>query len=277
MLNNFFHILIFILVATGSLSCSENKQTDSKAKFKNVEITEKNTKRISLYKPEIIRKFEHDINAFTQGLLIHNGFLYESTGQRGESSIRKINLFTGEIVNKKKIEAKYFGEGITVFDNKLYFLTWTSQVCLVFDPDDFEELASYTYYSQGWGLTNDDTHLIMSDGSAYIRFLNHEDFSQNKTLFVRLNGKPVNNLNELEYVNGKIIANIWGKDYLYIIDPNSGNVEGKIDLSELRPIGALNPDAEVLNGIAYNPKSDTYIVTGKNWDYFFEIKLQKID
>ncbi len=277
MISKIIHILLLITLTTANLSCSEKEQSSPESKFRNVEVTQKNTKRIALYKPEIIRKFEHDKSAFTQGLMIHNGFLYESTGQRGESSVRKINLFTGETLKIKDIPAKYFGEGITVFNDKLYFLTWTSQVCFVFDPDTFEELDSYTYYSQGWGLTNDDTHLIMSDGSAYIRFLNHEDFSTDKTIFVRLNGKPVENLNELEYVNGKIIANIWGKDYLYIIEPESGNVEGKIDLSELRPLGALNPNAEVLNGIAYNNSNDTYIVTGKNWDYFFEIKLSEVN
>lgn len=271
----FIYIIVIITLSAVNTACSEKQQIKPEANFKNVEATVKNEKRIDLYKPEIIRKFEHDIKAFTQGLCIHNGLLLESTGQRGESSIRKIDLFTGKIVKKQDIAAKYFGEGITVFNNKLYFLTWTSQVCLIFDPETFEEIGSFTYFSQGWGLTNDDKSLIMSDGSAYIRFFNPEDFTVEKTIFVKLNGKPVQNLNELEYVNDKIFANIWGKDYLYIIHPGSGEVEGKIDLSELRPLGAINPDAEVLNGIAYNPKSDTYIVTGKNWDYFFEIKLKK--
>jgi glutamine cyclotransferase len=270
------YIFLFAILSAGNISCSEQQQEKPQTNFKNVETTVKNKKRIELYKPEIIRKFEHDKRAFTQGLCIYNGFLLESTGQRGESSLRKIDLFTGNIINKKDIAAKYFGEGITVLNNKLYFLTWTSQVCLIFDPDTFEEIDSFTYFSQGWGLTDDTKSLIMSDGSSYIRFFNPEDFLVERTLFVKLNGKPVQNLNELEYVNNKIYANIWGKDYLYIIDPDSGEVEGKIDLSELRPLGAVNPEAEVLNGIAYNNESDTFIVTGKNWDYYFEIKLNKV-
>lgn len=269
-------ISLIIIFTSLTLSCSEQKHETPKPRFENKVITEKETKRVELYKPEILRKFPHDKSAFTQGLLIYNGDIVESTGQRGQSSLRKVDVNTGEVKKHIALADQYFGEGISIYQNKLYFLTWTSQLCFVYDPDTFEEIHTFSYFTQGWGLTNNESYLIMSDGSSYIRIINPDDFSIMNTIFVKLNDKPVENLNELEFVNGKIYANVWGKDYILIIDPISGEVEGKIDMAQITALGALNPDADVLNGIAYNPSTNTFIVTGKNWDFYFEVKFNKV-
>lgn len=274
-MNKAILFIVILIFSSLNISCSEKEKKSQQSNFKNKNVIENVTERIELYKPEILRQIPHDINAFTQGLMIYEGNILESTGQRGESSIRKVDIETGKIIQQHDLSSQYFGEGITIYDKQLFFLTWTSQICFVFDTETFEELNTFRYFTQGWGLTNDETYLIMSDGSSYIRFLNPESFDIIRTLNVTANGKPVEFLNELEYVNGKIYANIWGKDFIYIINPFSGKVEGKIDLTELRELGANNPNAEVLNGIAYNQENNTFIVTGKNWDYYFEIKLKK--
>ena len=270
----FLKIAAIFIFLNLNLSCSEKEPEFKKSRFKNVKITKKESPAVIISKPELIRTFPHNTGHFTQGLLIHNGIMYESTGQRGFSKLLKIDLQSGNTLQEKSLDDKYFGEGIAVYDEKIYFLTWTSQICFVYDAETLVETNSLTYYTQGWGLTSDGTYLIMSDGSSFIRFVDPEDFTIIKSIRVKMNGKPVEYLNELEYANGLIYANVWMKDHIVAFDPETGIVSKKINMSELRKNEANNPKAEVLNGIAYNRSTGNFIVTGKNWENYYEVKFK---
>lgn len=271
-------ILIISFFLTLNVACSEKEEPKSaKSRFKNVEVTEKEAPAVKITRPELIRTFNHDKTAYTQGLLYYNGILYESTGQRGQSRLMKLNPQHGGLIEKVPLADKYFGEGIAEFNGKIYYLTWTSQTCFVFDAETLKEEKSLAYYTQGWGLASDGTYLLMSDGSSFIRFVDPEDFSVIKSVRVRMNGKPVEYLNELEYVNGKVYANVWMKDHIVVFDPETGIVSQKIEAGELRENEADNPGAEAFNGIAYNPETGHFIVTGKNWQNFYEVKLNSVE
>jgi glutamine cyclotransferase len=226
------------------------------------------------YSYDIVRAFPHDAEAFTQGLLYYQGFLYESTGLNGRSSVRKVDLDSGKVLQKRDLPVFYFGEGLALLGGKLYQLTWLSQKGFVYVLDSFQPLRDFTYSGQGWGLTQDGQSLIMSDGSDRLRFLDPETFDVKRTLAVHDGLQPVPSLNELEYIKGEIYANIWTKDRIARIDPQSGQVKGWIDLSGLTPPQVRrNPNA-VLNGIAYDPEHDRLFVTGKLWPQIFEIRLR---
>ncbi len=261
------YILMFSLMV---LSCQGNSKLDNQSNKKQDDmeiIPEK------LYNVSVIRKFAHDSLAFTQGLEIYNGYLYESTGQLGQSSIRKVDLQTGKVLQKKDIPFRYFGEGITIFDNKLYYFTWQNKIGWTFDIESFEQLSTFTYDTEGWGLTHNNKYLIMSDGSNILQYKDKDKFATAKTIDVYYQDKPLKMLNEIEYVDGDIFANIWGQDQIAVIDEKSGKVKTLIDLSFLRNELDNSRLAEVLNGIAYNPTTHTFIVTGKNWPYYFELKI----
>jgi glutaminyl-peptide cyclotransferase len=248
---------------TNEISTNQNIATeDTNVKNKN-----KNARY------EIVRTFPHDKNAYTQGLYYHEGTLYESTGGYGESTIRKVNPISGQVIKRRDIPNRYFGEGITILNNKLYFLTWLEKTCKLINMETLETEKTFSYFGEGWGLTDDGQMLIKSDGTNNLSFIDPDDFSIIKTVSVFDGRSPVRYLNELEYVNGYVYANVWQLDKIAIIDPLSGNLKYWLDLSELRSYVMHNPDAEVLNGIAYIPDTDTFIVTGKNWDYYFEIKI----
>jgi glutamine cyclotransferase len=232
------------------------------------------TKNASIpYDFELVRVIPKEPMAYTQGLLFHNGQLYESTGQYGRSSVRIVDHNTGKVLKSKKISPQHFGEGIAIMNDKLYMLTWTSRTCFVFDPVTFKEIESFTYPSEGWGLTDYGDKLIKSDGSYFLKVIDPETFREENAITVVLNGRPLTNLNELEYVNGLLYANIYMSDKIAVIEPETGEVLSIIDFGKLRSYEENNKDAEAFNGIAYNPATDTFYVTGKDWLNYFEIKF----
>jgi glutamine cyclotransferase len=221
----------------------------------------------------IVNTYPHDPSAFTQGLFFVDGFLYEGTGLRGHSSLRKVDLKTGNILRVRQLPAQLFGEGITIYGNRVIQLTWRARVGLVYDRKTFQLLDTFTYPTEGWGITHDDRSLIMSDGTSTLYFLDPQTFQEVHRLTVHTRDGPVSRLNELEYVQGEIYANVWQTDRIARISPATGEVLGWIDLE-----GLLGPEdrkrrIDVLNGIAYDVKNDRLFVTGKLWPKLFEIEL----
>ena len=226
------------------------------------------------YTYKTINVFPHNDAAFTQGLFISDGSLYESTGKYGESRLLKTNLETGEAVQTLALSHQVFGEGSTLLNGKIYVLTWRSGAGLVVDSKSFKAEQTFKYDGEGWGLTHDGERLIMSDGTATLRFLDPEDFSQTGKLSVTYNGNPVQKLNELEFINGEIFANIWQSDAIVRIDPVSGKVVGVIDMRGiLSEEDRIDGKTNVLNGIAYDAASGRLFVTGKNWPKLFEVEI----
>lgn len=226
------------------------------------------------YSYKIVRRFPHDPNAFTQGLLYDEGYLYESTGKYGYSSIRKYNLQTESIDQIHNLPPEFFGEGLALVDNKLIQLTWKSKTAFIYDMFTFDILGKFSYSAEGWGLAFDGSHLIMSDGSPYIRFLEPQNFQETKSIYVNDQGRPISNINELEYIKGSLYANIWKTTQIAIIDPKDGAVTAWIDLSGIYQ--REFPEVETidhLNGIAYDRKNDRLFITGKYWPEIFEIEL----
>ena len=225
------------------------------------------------YGYRIVRTYPHDPGAFTQGLIFWNGFLYEGTGLNGRSSLRKVRLDTGEVVQRMPISPDYFGEGITNWGDRIIQLTWQTGVGFVYDLPSFTMLKKFNYMGEGWGLTHDATRLIMSDGSASLRFWDPKTLQETGRIVVRDNGVPVVNLNELEYVKGEILANVWQTERIARISPADGRVLGWINLHGLLKPEDLRNQPDVLNGIAYDEKTDRLFVTGKLWPKLFEIKV----
>ncbi|ANW95460.1 glutamine cyclotransferase [Wenyingzhuangia fucanilytica] len=234
-----------------------------------------------VYGYKIINTYPHDRDAFTQGLEFYNNELYEGTGQREKSVLRKVDLETGKVLKEQALANKYFGEGITIFNNKVYQLTWESNIGFIYDVNTFKTLKTFNYNNskQGWGLTHNETHLIKSDGTEKIWFLNPENGQEESYIEVYTNKRYVDKLNELEYVNGEIYANIWMKNAITIINPKNGTVKAIINLNGLTDHldnkTISQSQDKVLNGIAYNPNTNKLYVTGKNWDKLFEIEIIK--
>jgi glutamine cyclotransferase len=222
---------------------------------------------------EVINVFPHDPGAFTQGLVFRDGFLFESTGLNGRSSLRRVRLETGEVLQRRAIDDRYFAEGLTDWGGRLVQLTWNTNVGFVYDLATFEPIRTFTYAGEGWGLTHDGARLVMSDGTPALRFLDPGTFRETGRVVVRDGDTPVGNLNELEFVRGEILANVWLTDRIAVIAPASGRVTGWIDLAGLRP-GPAPPGDDVLNGIAYDARRDRLFVTGKLWPRLFEIRLR---
>jgi glutamine cyclotransferase len=229
---------------------------------------------VTRYSYQIVNIYPHDTNAFTQGLIFVDGKLYEGTGQEGQSSLREVELQTGNVLKKVEVPEPYFGEGITLLNGKIYQLTWQHQVGFIYDAQKFEQIGKFNYDGEGWGLTNDGHSLILSDGSNRLRFIDPDSFRVTKTIAVLDEGTPVKKLNELEYVNGEIYANIWHDQRIVTIDPQSGRVTGSIDLTGLLQPGDVHDPEAVLNGIAYDPAGKRLFVTGKLWPRIFEIKIK---
>ena len=233
------------------------------------------------YSYEIINEFPHDRGAYTQGLFYHEGFLYEGTGQRGESTLRKVKLENGEALSVKNLEQEYFGEGITFSKGKIIQLTWNAKKVFVVDPVTFEKEDTFepnTSNNQGWGITSANNELILSDGTNVLTVLDADNYSRKRIIEVYDNSGMVTNLNELEYINGKIYANVWLTDRIVIINPETGRVEGNLNLGKILKLadkGILIEGDEVLNGIAWDSINNRLFVTGKRWPKLFEIKMDK--
>ena len=227
--------------------------------------------QVKEYKVKAVREFPHRTDAYTQGLFFQDGVLYETTGQYGESSIRTVDLETGEPSALKKLNRKYFGEGAVILDGDLYVLTWTNKVAFRYDAATLTYKSTISYPREGWGLTTDGKQLIASDGSATLYFLDRDMKVQRKQQ-VSLNGRPLRNLNELEWIDGKVWANVYTTDSIVIINPSNGKVEGLIDCTGLLPDKLRSWDTDVLNGIAVDAAGHIYL-TGKNWPKLYQIEL----
>jgi glutaminyl-peptide cyclotransferase len=223
----------------------------------------------------IVSSAPHDRDAFTQGLLFHAGALYETTGRHGRSTLRRVDPETGKVLASRALPARYFGEGLARVDDRLYWLTWKAGVVFVLDADTFEPRGRYEYAGEGWGLTFDGQNLVMSDGSATLRVIDPTNFSVVRRVTVREAGAPVDNLNELEYIDGEIWANVWFDDHILRIDPASGVVTARIDAAGLREALGQPGRAEALNGIAYDAAEQRIYVTGKYWPRLFEIETRR--
>ena len=225
---------------------------------------------------DVINSWPHDPAAFTQGLIYYHGRLYESTGLYGASSLREVELETGAVLRKVAVPEQYFAEGLTIFGDRIVQLTWQSQQGFIYDLPSFRLQGEFSYTGEGWGLTHDGHYLIMSDGTHQLRFLDPTSFAVVKAVGVYYDGRPVTNLNELEYVRGEIYANIWQTDRIARIDPQSGRILGWIDLTGLLPAADRSASVDVLNGIAYDAATDRLFVTGKRWPKLFEIRLKRV-
>ncbi|MCC9076139.1 glutaminyl-peptide cyclotransferase [Litorilinea aerophila] len=226
-----------------------------------------------VYGYRVVNVYPHDPNAFTQGLVFFDGFLYEGTGLRGRSSLRKVELESGQVLQQVDLPDQYFGEGIALWEDRIFQLTWQARVGFVYDRESFSLLEEFAYATEGWGLTQDGTHLIMSDGTANLYFLEPTTLEVVRQVEVRDGAQPVTRLNELEYVEGEIYANIWQTDRIARIDPASGQVVAWVDLAGLLPPADRGQPVDVLNGIAYDSEAKRLFVTGKLWPKLFEIEL----
>lgn len=228
----------------------------------------------TFYDYVIVNEYPHDTDAFTQGLFVHDGILYESTGQYGQSRLRRLGDLTGEAEQSTNLPRRIFGEGSTSIGDEIFVLSWRSQTAFVFDRQTLKQKKTFRYQGEGWGLTDDGERLIMSDGSPTITFRNPADFSIERQITVRLGDRPIRHINELEWIKGEIFANVWHSDKIIRIDPATGAVTAIIDLHGLLKDDDITPGVtDVLNGIAYDPDTDRLFVTGKNWPKIFEINL----
>ena len=221
----------------------------------------------------VVASYPHDPTAFTQGLLVQGDRLFESTGGYGESSVRVTDLASGRILRQRSLASNLFSEGLALTAGQLYQLTWKAGVGLVHDSTTLEQVGQFSYPGEGWGLTTNNEHLIMSDGSAHLRFLDRTDLRELRRVEVRDGDRPVAGLNELEYIEGSLYANIWPTDRIAIINPSSGQVQGWLDLSDILPLVFRHPRIDVLNGIAYDAEAKRLFITGKRWPRLFEIEV----
>ena len=254
---------------------------DQKSKRVNTSIEILSNIPFTSYDFKIINTYPHDSNAYTQGLEFHNGFLYETTGQYGESSLRKVELKTGKVIKKIDLNKRYFGEGMTIFNDDLFFLTWKANKGFIYNLETMELKSEFSYNKskEGWGLTHSQTELIKSDGTSKIWFLDPNTQQEKRYIEAYTDKQSLNRLNELEFINDKIYANYWQKPLIAIINPNNGVVEGIINLTrlvkEMEKSQKLLKEDDVLNGIAFDKKNNRMFVTGKNWGKLFEIELIK--
>jgi glutamine cyclotransferase len=266
-------LLLGVLIPFSSALPEWKEKNAEKNSTSQSRLGKKTTSKIPIYGFGILNRYPHDSNAFTQGLAFADGFLFEGTGLRGRSGLRKVDLATGTILQYRSLPARFFGEGVTVYQNKVIQLTWRAHVGFVYDKDTFQLIETFHYPTEGWGITYDGEYLIMSDGTSTLHFLHPKSYKKMGLIEVYDRNGPLPNLNELEYVQGLILANVWQTDKIAQISPATGEVVGWIDLR-----GLLKPEdriqrVDVLNGIAYDQMNDRLFVTGKLWPGLFEIKL----
>ena len=250
-----FRILPFLFCAVALHACTASAQN------------------VKTYGYKVEEVLPHDVASYTQGLFFHDGALYESAGQYGESSFRKVDLKTGRVLQRMTFEGRYFAEGSCVLNGRLYVLTWQEKECFVYDIKTWNRLGTLRYLGEGWGLTTDGKSLIMSDGTSTITFRNPDSFAVERSVTVTLRGQNVRYLNELEYIKGEIWANVYGTDQIVRIDPATGAVRAVINLRGILPQNLRKPRTDVLNGIAYDPRDGAVYVTGKYWPKMYRITL----
>jgi glutamine cyclotransferase len=227
------------------------------------------------YTAVVVNSYPHDPRAFTEGLLYHNGSLYESTGQNGHSSIREVRLESGEVVRQTDLDASYFGEGIVIWKDRLIQLTWKDGIGFVYDLSTFKARSNFHFAGEGWGLTQDGTHLIMSDGTGDLRLLDPETLREAGKIHVTCDGRDIRDINELEWVKGEIYANVWLTNLIVRINPATGEIVGLIDLTDLAGATVTRVADNVLNGVAYDAAADRLFVTGKLWPRLYQISLSQ--
>lgn len=255
-------VMIFTMLSCGSRST-----------VKSAQITTPSHKN---YSYKVVNKYPHSTDAYTQGLFFHDGTIYEGTGLNGRSSISIKELGSGKRLNNRNLEQEYFGEGIALHQNKIYQLTWQSGKAFVYEPIGLELLSTRTYTGEGWGITSDGEKLYMSDGSDKIYTVNPDTFEKLSSIDVQLDKRAVTMLNELEWIDGAIWANVYGSESIVIIDPSSGEVTAVINLEGLLPVSERTETTDVLNGIAYDKAGKRIFVTGKNWPHIYQIELVEI-
>ncbi len=269
MKSSILHILFFSLAVIILYSCSDD--TDRPTPPDDKDTTTVDT--LSVYTYRIVNEYPHDPYAYTQGLTYHGGYLYEGTGLNRESTLRKVDIETGDVVKIHHLDNQYFGEGIAIMGDTIVQLTWANNVAFVYERESFAPLDTFGYPTQGWGITYDGEHLIMSDGSAHLSFRDPKTFKEKRRLYVHDDDGPVTKLNELEYINGTIYANKYLTQHIVIIDPDTGEVVGWVDCTGILRPGDITQPVDVMNGIAYDADGDRLYVTGKLWPKLFEIKL----
>ncbi len=271
-------ILVLFLTLLITFGCGADKPAEPGSNTNNAS-GKKDSASVPVYKFEIVKSYPHDPKAFTQGLVFLNGTLYEGTGGKDDddffSSLRTVDLETGRVRKKIDLDRDYFGEGIAILNNKIYQLTWRESTAFVYNLEDLSKIGEFRYPGEGWGLTTDGTNLFMSDGTHVIRVVNPENFNTVRTITVNDDrGRPIPEINELEWVKDEIWANVWQSDWILRIDPKTGKLLGRIDMRKLVDDERdLNKKADVLNGIAYDAVGDRIFVTGKLWRRLFEIKV----
>lgn len=271
-------ILVLFLTLLITFGCGADKPAEPGTNTNNAS-GKKDSASVPVYKFEIVKSYPHDPKAFTQGLVFLNGTLYEGTGGKDDddffSSLRTVDLETGRVRKKIDLDRDYFGEGIAILNNKIYQLTWRESTAFVYNLEDLSKIGEFRYPGEGWGLTTDGTNLFMSDGTHVIRVVNPENFNTVRTITVNDDrGRPIPEINELEWVKDEIWANVWQSDWILRIDPKTGKLLGRIDMRKLVDDERdLNKKADVLNGIAYDAVGDRIFVTGKLWRRLFEIKV----
>jgi glutaminyl-peptide cyclotransferase len=281
----FLFTLALVALSCGGASSNPNVNGVGNSKTNtNVNANKVARGPVPVYTYEIVKTYPHDPKAFTEGLFYHDGFLYESTGQEGHSTLRRVELETGKVVQQFELPRESFGEGISLLNGKIYQLTWREGLCRVFDAKNFTLLKEFDYQGEGWGMTTDGTNLFMTDRTHVIRIMDPETFKQVRSIVVlREDGKPLYQINELEFIKGEIWANVWhsedpqilGKpNYIARIDPTNGKLLGWIDLAGISPDDVARDTENTLNGIAYDAAADRIFVTGKNWKKLFEIKVK---
>lgn len=228
--------------------------------------------KVREYRLEVVAEYPHAVDAYTQGLFFHDGQLYESTGVYGSSTFRKVDLLTGKAEKMLKFDKKYFVEGSVMMGDDLYILTWQNRAAFIYDADSLEYKATWSYPREGWGITTDGSSLIASDGSAYLYFMDGR-FGLERRQMVTIDGKPVRWLNELEYIDGDVWANVYTTDEIVIVNPKNGKVKGVVDCRGLLPRRLYKDDTDVLNGIAYDSRTGKIYLTGKNWPKLYEVRL----
>ena len=254
-MNKYILYLLFIFIVFNLFSC-------------------KSDKKVEVLKYSVLNEYPHDGNSFTQGLAWENGQLYEGTGLEGKSKLLSVELSSGKVIKSIDLAPEYFGEGICILNDKIFQLTWQNKKVFVYDKSTFNLLHTFTIATEGWGICTDGQNLIVSDGTNKLSFYDPDKFQLIKELFIKEKNANIYHLNELEYIDGNVFANKWNSDLVYRIDPVSGTVNGKLNLSALtKKAQAAHPDADVLNGIAFNSQTGNIYVTGKRWLSLFEIRL----